>query len=189
MMKTYKIFPLFLISGFLYVSCTEKVTSETGNEEAGGDAVSKTDSKSAPANTAGYSSDLPRTTVEATGSAKTRDGALVDACRLAVAQVHGGLISGSLLKTNEVRGDLVIGSTFEETRDSSTLSFGGLLLNYKVISQTEPTSEGGVWKNTAVKANEESDLYLMTGYDHKEVSLTADKDVEITLLVHNTHYS
>ena len=146
MMKTNKIFLLFLISGFLYVSCTEKVTSETGNEDAGGDAVSKTDSKSASASTAGYSSDLPRTTVEATGSAKTRDGALVDACRLAVAQVHGGLISGSLLKTNEVRGDLVIGSTFEETRDSSTLSFGGLLLNYKVISQTEPTSEGGVWK-------------------------------------------
>ncbi len=53
----------------------------------------------------------------------------------------------------------------------------------------KPVGEGGVWKNTAVKANEVSDLYLMTGYDHKEVSLTADKDVEITLLVHNTHYS
>jgi hypothetical protein len=40
----------------------------------------------------------------------------------------------------------VIGSTFEETRDSSALTFGGLLLNYKVVSQTEPTTEGGIWK-------------------------------------------
>lgn len=58
-----------------------------------------------------------------------------------------------------------------------------------IWSMGKPVGEGGVWKNTAIKANEESDLYLMTGYDHKEVSLTADKDVEITILVHNTHYS
>jgi hypothetical protein len=53
----------------------------------------------------------------------------------------------------------------------------------------KPVGEGGVWKNSAVKANEPSDIYLMTGYDHKTVTLTADKDVEITLSVYHTHYS
>lgn len=148
-MKTNKIISLLLLlTVFFYVSCTEKVISESDTSESdtsntGGNDKQKAESK---ANTGGYSSDLPRSTVQATGSAKTRDGALVDACRLAVAQVHGGLISGSLMKTNEVRGDLVIGSTFEETRDSSKLTFGGLLLNYKVVDQVEPTSDGGVWK-------------------------------------------
>ncbi|GAA4195626.1 hypothetical protein GCM10022289_00080 [Pedobacter jeongneungensis] len=45
----------------------------------------------------------------------------------------------------------------------------------------KPVGEGAVWKNTAVKANEPSLPYIMTGYDQKKVSLTADKDAEITL--------
>ena len=47
----------------------------------------------------------------------------------------------------------------------------------------KPVGEGGVWKNTMVKANESSLPYLMTGYDQKSVKLTADKDVDITLEV------
>jgi hypothetical protein len=47
----------------------------------------------------------------------------------------------------------------------------------------KPVGEGGVWKNTTVKANEPSLPYLMTGYDQKKVSITADKDVNITLEV------
>ncbi len=47
----------------------------------------------------------------------------------------------------------------------------------------KPVGEGGVWKNTKVKANEASLPYLMTGYDKKSVQLTADKDVDITLEV------
>ncbi|WP_316746799.1 hypothetical protein [Pedobacter gandavensis] len=43
------------------------------------------------------------------------------------------------------------------------------------------TGEGGVWKNSNVQANEPSLPYLMTGYDQKKVSLTADKDTKITL--------
>ncbi|MGJ7030087.1 hypothetical protein [Niabella hirudinis] len=47
----------------------------------------------------------------------------------------------------------------------------------------KPRGEGGVWKNTSVKANAPSLPYLMTGYDKKTVTLTADKDVVITLEV------
>ncbi|MBB2144677.1 hypothetical protein GM921_04230 [Pedobacter sp. LMG 31464] len=47
----------------------------------------------------------------------------------------------------------------------------------------KPVGQGGVWKNTEVKANTASLPYLMTGYDKKSVQLTADKDVDITLEV------
>jgi hypothetical protein len=47
----------------------------------------------------------------------------------------------------------------------------------------KPVGYGGVWKNSAVVANQPSLSYLMTGYDKKKVSLTADKDVTITLEV------
>lgn len=52
----------------------------------------------------------------------------------------------------------------------------------------KPIGVGGPWKNTRVKANNPSDRYLMTGYDKKELSLKADKDVEITLLLNINHY-
>jgi hypothetical protein len=45
----------------------------------------------------------------------------------------------------------------------------------------KPRGEGGVWKDTAVKAGAPSDPYLMTGYDSKTVTLSAGKDAEITL--------
>ena len=45
----------------------------------------------------------------------------------------------------------------------------------------KPVGEGGVWKNTNVKANETSLPYIMTGYDQKKVSLSADRDTKITL--------
>jgi hypothetical protein len=41
--------------------------------------------------------------------------------------------------------------------------------------------EGGPWKNTSVKANENSDPYLMTGYDRK--TLTLEADVATTVVV------
>lgn len=37
-----------------------------------------------------------------------------------------------------------------------------------------PRGVGGPWKNTAVKANEPSDPYLMTGYNHKTIALSHD---------------
>ena len=52
----------------------------------------------------------------------------------------------------------------------------------------KPVGEGGPWKNTLVRANELSDKYLMTGYDKKTLTLSANTDVNITVLVHTTHY-
>ena len=52
-----------------------------------------------------------------------------------------------------------------------------------------PVGEGGPWKNTEVAADSLSDMYLMTGYDKKTLTLTANKDVNITVLLHTTQYS
>ena len=65
------------------------------------------------------------------------------------------------------------------------LWFGGI---DDIWSFGKPVGEGGVWKNTAVKANELSDLYLMTGYDKKSMQLESDIDAEITLYIHINPY-
>ena len=108
--------------------------------------------------------DAPEVTrVRSTGTGETRDGALVDACRLAVAQVHGGRILGGLIKTNEkesksttINGDTTIasgrdtiiggsGPQFVETRDATALSFDGLLVRYSLVSQSEPGAGRNQW--------------------------------------------
>jgi hypothetical protein len=108
--------------------------------------------------------DAPEVTrVRSTGTGETRDGALVDACRLAVAQVHGGRIIGGLIKTNEkesksttINGDTTIasgrdtiiggsGPQFVETRDATALSFDGLLVRYSLVSQSEPRASRNQW--------------------------------------------
>ena len=38
---------------------------------------------------------------------------------------------------------------------------------------------GGPWKESAVRAGEPSDPYLMTGYDRKSMTLTSDRDVSV----------
>ncbi|RMG55259.1 MAG: hypothetical protein D6722_28070 [Bacteroidetes bacterium] len=45
----------------------------------------------------------------------------------------------------------------------------------------KPRGEGGVWKDTSVRAGQRSDRYLMTGYDRKAVEMRADQDVQLTL--------
>jgi hypothetical protein len=47
----------------------------------------------------------------------------------------------------------------------------------------KPRGVGGPWKDTAVKAGEPSDPYLMTGYDKKSLTLTADKAVKVRVEV------
>lgn len=42
---------------------------------------------------------------------------------------------------------------------------------------------GGPWKDTAVKTNRPSDPFLMTGYDHKTLTLAADKEVNIEVQI------
>ena len=53
----------------------------------------------------------------------------------------------------------------------------------------KPVGTGGPWKETAVKANHPSDAYLMTGYDCKTLTLTANKDVTVTIEVNVDHQS
>ena len=47
----------------------------------------------------------------------------------------------------------------------------------------KPVGHGGPWKDTAVKAFKDSDPYLMNGYDRKDLTLSADKDCNIKVLV------
>jgi hypothetical protein len=47
----------------------------------------------------------------------------------------------------------------------------------------KPRGEGGPWRQTVVQAGIPSDPYLMTGYDQKQVTLSADKKTELTLEV------
>ena len=47
----------------------------------------------------------------------------------------------------------------------------------------KPRGEGGPWKDTAVKAGVPSDPYLMTAYDKKALTLSADKEATITVEV------
>ena len=47
----------------------------------------------------------------------------------------------------------------------------------------EPRGKGGPWKNSAVTANTASDPYLMYGYNHKELTLTATDATTITVEV------
>jgi hypothetical protein len=42
---------------------------------------------------------------------------------------------------------------------------------------------GGPWKDTAVKAGEPSDQYLMTGYDRKALTLSHQSDTNVTITV------
>ena len=50
----------------------------------------------------------------------------------------------------------------------------------------KPVGQGGPWKDTAVKAGEASDPYLIAFYDQKSLSLTADKDATIRIEVDPT---
>lgn len=53
----------------------------------------------------------------------------------------------------------------------------------------EPTGRGGPWQDTAIRAGEASDPYLMTGYDRKRLELrhTAESRVEFVLEVDFDH--
>ena len=101
--------------------------------------------------------------VSQTGAAKSRDGALVDACRLAVAQIHGTRVTGSLIKTNEnltlkAAASRTSGISSEreelqldvgrEVQDQTQITFGGLLAAYKVTNESQPRNATDLWKIT-----------------------------------------
>jgi hypothetical protein len=84
------------------------------------------------------------------------------------------------------RGLLVLSGTKKDANpdghyfgdQTNGLWYGGIDDLWKM---GKPVGEGAVWKNTVVKAREPSLPYLMTGYDHKKVNITADKEVHVTL--------
>ncbi|MBO9620778.1 MAG: hypothetical protein J7539_17275 [Niabella sp.] len=86
------------------------------------------------------------------------------------------------------RGLLVISGTKKNAKPDghyfgdggNGLWFGGIDDLWKM---GKPVGEGGVWKDAEVKANAPSLPFLMTGYDKKSVTLSADKDVDVTLEV------
>lgn len=47
----------------------------------------------------------------------------------------------------------------------------------------KPTGNGGPWLDTAVKSNQPSDQYLMTGYDQKSLQVIADRNCNVTIEV------
>jgi len=78
------------------------------------------------------------------------------------------------------------GHVFTEADGTAALWFGGVDDLWKL---GKPVGRGGPWKNTAIGAGEHSDPYLMTGYDRKTLSLSADRDVTISVEVDFDHQS
>lgn len=87
---------------------------------------------------------------------------------------------GLLVISGTKKGSKNDGHYFTSADGSDGLWFGAIDDLWKM---GKPVGEGGPWKNAEVKLNTPSLPYLMTGYDKKKVSLSADKDVEITLEV------
>nr|WP_294869670.1 hypothetical protein [uncultured Pedobacter sp.] len=87
---------------------------------------------------------------------------------------------GLLVLSGTKPGAKADGHYFANEKKTDGLWFGGIDDLWKM---GKPTGHGGVWKNAAVKSGTPSLPFLMTGYDKKKVSLSADKDVKITLEV------
>ena len=92
--------------------------------------------------------------VEATGSSESRDGAVIDACRLAVSKVHGTRIVGRMgnrdskgvkadVKGNKGLVDFSLNANVRtyEVADNTQMSFDGLLLRFEVKKE-EKTKDG-----------------------------------------------
>lgn len=87
---------------------------------------------------------------------------------------------GLLVLSGTKQGAKADGHYFANEKNTDGLWFGGIDDLWKM---GKPTGHGGVWKNVTVKPNSPSLPYLMTGYDKKKVSISADKEVKITLEV------
>ncbi|MEI6646438.1 MAG: hypothetical protein WCP12_10400 [bacterium] len=66
-----------------------------------------------------------------------------------------------------------------KSADGATALWAGVIDDLWQLGK--PRGEGGVWKDSAVKANVPSDPYLMTGYDKKSVTLQSSVGAQITL--------
>ncbi|WP_231602889.1 hypothetical protein [Neorhodopirellula pilleata] len=90
-----------------------------------------------------------------------------------------------LLVLSGVRGDARPDDHVFIDRDlGAGLWFGGVDDLWKL---GKPVGRGGPWYESKVQANRPSDRYLMTGYDHKTLTASADRDVEFTIEVDVDH--
>jgi hypothetical protein len=72
------------------------------------------------------------------------------------------------------------GHFFQDPASSAGLWFGALDDLWKL---GKPTGVGGPWKNTPVEPNIPSDLYLMTNYDQKSLTLSHDSAQTVTFKI------
>ncbi len=93
--------------------------------------------------------------------------------------------NGLLVMSGVAQNAAEDGHVYKSDDGEEALWFGGIDDLWKL---GKPVGIGGPWKDTAVKAGELSDPYLMTGYDKKRLRLSADKSVEITLEVNFDHF-
>ena len=75
---------------------------------------------------------------------------------------------------------------FNSPNGKTSLWFGGI---DELWEFGKPVGVGGPWKNTRVSANESSDPYLMTGYDHKTLVLESDQDCKIDAEIDIDHWT
>lgn len=94
--------------------------------------------------------------------------------------------NGLLVLSGVRQGAANDGHVFADAENNVALWFGGVDDLWKL---GKPRGHGGPWKDTPVKALEPSDPYLMTGYDKKRVTLSADRDTAITMEVDFDHQS
>jgi hypothetical protein len=74
----------------------------------------------------------------------------------------------------DARGEHIVRST-----DGSSALWVGAVDDLWAFGK--PRGFGGPWKNTKVKAGQPSDPYLVTGYDHKELTLGTDTPARVTV--------
>src|SRR5690606_33963169 len=78
------------------------------------------------------------------------------------------------------------GHVFADEEQKTALWFGGVDDLWKL---GKPVGNGGPWKDTAVKAGQQSDPFLMTGYDRKTLTLSADTETTVTVEIDFDHQS
>jgi hypothetical protein len=78
------------------------------------------------------------------------------------------------------------GHVFADAKQKMALWFGGVDDLWKL---GKPVGQGGPWKGTAVKGGQPSDPFLMTGYDRKTLTLSADTATTITVEIDIDHQS
>ncbi len=82
------------------------------------------------------------------------------------------ILTGTKLKTSAPSKHLI------RSDDGKTALWAGAVDD--LWNMGKPRGAGGPWMETEVSAGEESDPYLMTGYDKKSLTLSADEDTKVT---------